>query len=148
METKKYIVTFVSAKGKLVLEYASRGAIWVLVRYECQAELTDEQHLWWAKRFPMLEVDIEFVKTQAKGRVNFALMPADLSFETFYKKYNDTMGKKKVAAKMWEGWNESQRIAAHTHHDNKYLPYLKANPSQAKKHINTYFNWLKENEVV
>lgn len=150
METKGFIIEFKNIPGKLVFKYAQRGALWFLVWYECQAELSAEQCEWVALRFPTMIEHVEMLKGKMGAKADIRELPADLSFETFYKKYADTAGKKKVAAAMWEGLNESQRLAVHEHHDKVYAPYLlqPQNRNMAKKHINTYLNHLKDNGLI
>ena len=150
METKSFTLTFKNVPGKLVFKYTQRGALWFLSWYECQAELNDEQCEWLSERFPTKLEHIDMVKNMLGNKAVITELPADLSFETFYKKYNDKLGKKKVAAAFWETLNESQRIAVHEHHDKEYLPYLAQpqNRFMAKKHINTYLNWLKDSQEI
>ena len=135
---RKYVLTSPDFTGELIFGYNSEG---VLVYFENKAELQDAHWLYLSKNMPF--VDTELPSIVKKGKLTEI---TDLSFERFWTDYKLKIGNKARAEKLWNGLQESERIAVFESLA-KYNYYLKTHQGIAKAHATTFLNQRRwENE--
>lgn len=91
-----------------VLTYNSAG--WLVgFALEPADAFTEKQYITFAERFPFHENNVNGWKSE---KTSVRLIPPDLSFETFYKQYNQKLGKKPTAEAIWNRMPETEKIKA------------------------------------
>src|SRR4051812_32933874 len=95
----KYILTSTEFQGELVFKFDLKGN---LIGFDMEgAQLSHEQHQGLLKGLPRNTSNL-LLWTKTKDHLKAVMIPLDLSFECFYKKYAFTHGNKKKAQANWE----------------------------------------------
>jgi hypothetical protein len=125
----KYIIHGQSFSGNVTLEYDCNDRL-KLILFEC--EMNDKQHEQFVRAIPLSEAD--FLNRATRSGVIFSTVPADLSFATFWQKYNYKVGDKARAEKLWNKLSESERVTALKSilHYNKFLQIKKLDKAYAE----------------
>lgn len=135
---RKYVLTSPDFTGELIFGYNSEG---VLVYFENKADLQDAHWQYLSKNMPF--VDTELAGIVKKGKLTEI---TDLSFARFWAAYNNKVGNKKRAEKLWVALQENERIAV-LEHLPKYNYYLKTHQGLMKAYPETFLNQRRwENE--
>ncbi len=107
MNGNTYIITSSSAGGEIIFRYDADG---MLIAYEMNADLTQEQYARLVATFPFQESDAKAMAEKPNSKVQ--LVPADLSFERFWNAYNYKEGKKVMAENSWKRLSTKDKAEA------------------------------------
>lgn len=133
MELFKVIITGPKIEGTIVIELDAEGT---LRKLSNDADLNDRQKEWLSNNFPMtLEKINEMV---AAGYIKAKVIECQISFESFWEKYNYKLGKKE-AKRFWDKLTEGDQIVAFMNID-PYDFYLIKNPQIQKLYPASYLN--------
>lgn len=134
----QYIIEFKKYNATGLYTFNEQGA---LVKYEFDPG-TFEQEQWnyYLQRFPHTINEVEGWKRLSKQleKVFVRAIQQDLSFESFYKKYNYTQGKKQSAIAIWNKMEDVEKARAIAYLAKYDMHLLQT--GQHKKHVNTYLN--------
>ena len=116
---KKYCVTSNYFLGELIFTYDFDGN---LKAFDIDAELSPTQRDYFFGTLPKTITELMEWPKRSKTMKILELKP-DLTFATFYKKYNCTYGDKKEAEKLWGKLSDTDRTRCHLvlPHYDKYL---------------------------
>lgn len=137
----KYLIEFPKSGTSLQAEYDEKG---MLIRsiFDAGAEpLSLEQFKWLFEHYPFSMKRLESYKSLASCKVSE--VATDTSFAAFWSEYANKMGNKKMAEKLWNGLEESERLKA-----LKYIPVLTQFSAQRgieKPYATTYLNQQRWN---
>lgn len=107
--TKNYLLTSSRFKGQILFKYHLNGG---LEAFEIQAELTEVQRTWLYHNFPLIDADLMHIAKAKGSTMKVVEVPADLSFEKFWKTYRHKVGKLERAKKLWEALPEAEKVSA------------------------------------
>jgi len=131
----KYHIEFTRFQACCIVEYDDTGRlISLLLEY---GVMTAE-----AKRFLFEKLPYDLVRLEAykkAANVKVSEVEQDLSFESFWNRYNNKFGKKPRAEKLWELLNDKDRMLAYKY-IQKYEQFLIQNPGINKKYPETYLS--------
>jgi hypothetical protein len=125
---RKFVIEGVHFAGQLVFGYNTEN---ICVFFSNEAELTTPQLKWLSANFPF--VDDQLPVTFPKSKIKEI---TDLSFETFWEVYDNKVGGKAIAEKLWNSLGEADKLNA-IDYMKKYNYHLKTT-GQAKAHPKTY----------
>lgn len=135
-----YSLTSPKFEGALLFRYDDKG--W-LIYYENKAQLDEGQLTFVLKNLPRGYGDLVDFATKTKSTTT--IIPQDLSFAVFWKKYDHKVGKKDRAEKLWNSYSETER-ANILKSISAYDAYL-AKTNQNKAYPETYLSQKRhENE--
>lgn len=103
---KKYVLTSPSFAGSVELGYDFNGH---LVFYSYAAEMSEKQLQWFLPRLPKNEVELNGLKAVVKGELKE--VPADLSFDAFWDKYDKKINRKRCEP-IWKKLTDAQKMQA------------------------------------
>lgn len=112
---KTYAITSQRFEGQILFKYGINGN---LIGFEIEAELSDVQLTWLYQRLPLTYPELVQFSKAPNSQMKLVEVPQDLSFETFWQRYNYKVGKAE-AEKAWGKLAEVdkslalQRIAAY-----------------------------------
>ncbi|QXU42073.1 hypothetical protein [Pedobacter sp. D749] len=139
----KYILTSPKFTGSVTFGYDSGG---FLVYFLNETEMTPIQKEWLLRKLPLGDGSLKEISKLIEG--DLKEVPADLSFETFWDKYDKKINRKRTEP-MWKKMPDAERMAA-IMNIKPYDSYLqrtgigKAHPENYLK--KEYFNveWHRE----
>ncbi|HRO75770.1 MAG TPA: hypothetical protein PLP27_06460 [Crocinitomicaceae bacterium] len=132
----KYLIDFPKQEASALFDYDTAGN---LVKYELTAgTFTPAQFEFLFSKFPIRLTDIDKWKQAKVPNVQIRAVADDLTFERFYKLYDQKFGKKPRAQKLWEALPDTERAKAIAH-IQKYNQFL-AQTNIAKKNADTYLS--------
>jgi len=134
MQTQKFILTSDKFKGEVLFEFTNL----LLTKYDTDnAELSDEQMLYFAKHLPRELAEIQAF-LQRSETAKFTEIKQEITFEMFWKKYDDKVNssKKKTLIK-WNKLSVNEQLKAY----NYIQKYFHSIPfGTRKKYAETYLN--------
>lgn len=80
---------------------------------------------------------MEHIKIFDGKKAHILFVPDQITFEMFWKKYQNTMGNKKRAQKIWDLMPQTEQLAAYGFIE-QYNNYLRQNPNLTKAYPDTY----------
>lgn len=129
-----YVITSDSLQGEIRIKYNLNG---FLVYLEITAQLSAEHYSrFFDEKKLYLEQNAIAMTKQPNSKV--VVVPEDLSFERFWKTYNNPEGKKKMTENCWKRLSDRAKIAALV-----YIPIYDRKLAQsgiAKAYPSTYLN--------
>ncbi len=135
----KYLLSTNKLKGELLFEYGEDG---IIAEFTCQAKLTEEQLIWLSKNFPVTESTL--ISQSKRFGWQLKKIEEDLSFESFWERYNHKVGNKKRAERLWNQLSKKEKAKAMAFL-KRYESYLNQNPGIAKLYPETYLNQQRWN---
>lgn len=102
-----YILTGAKFTGVIVFKFALNG---LLKAFKIEAELSQLQHRTILSKVPIHVSQVK--QLEQLGNVDIEEVPADLSFDNFWKTYGNYAGKKKACRQMWENLSQQDKTAA------------------------------------
>lgn len=129
---KKYILTSPKFTGSVNFGYDDGG---FLVLYHSETEMTDKQKEWLLKNLPLGSGNLEALSKLIDGQLKE--IPADLSFDTFWDKYDKKINRKRCEP-MWKKLNDASKMQAISN-VKPYDSYLQRT-GIAKAHPENYIN--------
>lgn len=102
----RYIITSRKFVGEIEVKFNSQSYI---CAFDIRAQLTGEQINYFLNNLPIREEGIDVFKSDT---VTIKMLPDDLTFESFWKRYDYKVGHKKKAEKMWERMSDAERMKA------------------------------------
>lgn len=131
----KYLIEFTRVKASVLVEYNDDGLMLnCIVNYGL---LSTQMIAYLLLNFPHTTVILEKYKTMDNVKVSESLI--DLSFESFYKLYNNKFGKKSRSEKLWDLLSDEEKIRA-LKYIQQYEQWLIMNAGIAKKYPETYLS--------
>lgn len=130
---KKYAITSTKFSGEIHYKFDESG---VFHSIEIFAALMSDHHKWFCENIPKTEARLLKMREQIAG-VTINEIPADLSFDAFWRAYNYKVGKKD-AEKAWKQTSEANKTLA-IQSIAKYDKWLETKP-QDKVYPSTYLN--------
>lgn len=141
---KKYILTSPMFTGSVTFGYNDDG---FLVLYQNETEMNPTQHSWLLANNPVNGQYLEQLAKRIKGQLKE--VPADLSFDTFWDKYDKKINRKRCEP-MWKKLSDAEKLQALTN-IKPYERYLersgfrgKADPENYLKKEYYAVDWAKE----
>lgn len=106
----KYLIKFNSSGATALFEYDEKGN---LIKYELDpGNFNEAQFEYFIDKFPKRLAFIEkWIEWKLKNVV-ITKVDEDLSFDAFYIKYNQKLGKKQTAIKIWDQMSDVERAKA------------------------------------
>ncbi len=117
--------------GQMIFGYDSEG---VLKYYQNDADLEVSHMVWLGNNFPFHVDDLP--RIVMKGSIKEI---TDLTFEYFWKEYNNKVGNRAQAEKLWRKLNDSDKIAVFDHLP-KYRYYLNTHQGIMQAYATTFLN--------
>jgi hypothetical protein len=131
----KYLIEFTRFEASLVVAYNEDDImIEAIVNY---GTMTFPVVYYLLQNFPLTIEILEKFKTMENVKVTKSLI--DLSFDTFYKLYNNKFGKKVRSEKLWSLLSDEEKIKA-LKYIQQYDQWLIMNAGIAKKYPETYLS--------
>ncbi len=94
-------------EGQILFKYNLNG---YLISFEVQAELDEAQLLYFYKLLPWTKSKLYSMQSLPGNEITITEIPADLSFEVFWNRYNNKVGKKNKVKQIWENLPEATRV--------------------------------------
>ncbi|MGQ1929590.1 hypothetical protein [Ornithobacterium rhinotracheale] len=106
MKERIFVMTSPKFQGSVTYHYAENGYLKILKN---EAQMDAELHGELLKKATPIHISqmLEMKKNIKHGKVEE--MPADLSFERFWKTYGNFAGKKKRCEQLWNALNDTER---------------------------------------
>ena len=136
----KYIITSPKIDGQIEMLYDQSQ---YCIFYNCDAQLSDTQYMWWAANFPFTVIALHDLARNATG-FTIVEVATPVTFDDFWEAYQNKEGSKIKAEGIWQKLNVGERIAA-IRYIVRYDKYLKAKGT-AKALPSTYLHgkyWVK-----
>lgn len=102
----KYLLHSNSFSGEVILHYNPDGC---LIFFEYNAEMTEQQQLWFYNNFPTTYSRLEQIIFKSKT-VILKPIQLDLSFQNFWDTYDYKIGHKSRAEKLWNAAKEVEKV--------------------------------------
>ena len=107
MRERIFLLTGSKFDGNVMFKFNLNG---YLILFKCNANLKDIQLKTLYKKIPLHLSQIK--QLNDLGDVDLEEIPADLSFDTFWKEYANYAGKKKACRQMWEKLSLADKTSA------------------------------------
>jgi len=106
----KYLMKFAKSGASAVFEYDQSGN---LIKYELDPQNFDQDMFeYFTQRFPKTLGIMQLWIDEKIKNVQIQKLEEDLSFDTFWLKYNMKLGKKQLAKKLWEDLPSTEKAKA------------------------------------
>jgi hypothetical protein len=128
---RKYLLTSPNFAGEMIFGYDADGQ---LKYYENNAELSTEHIYLLSTHFPFHVDNLSYLVK--KGSIKEI---TDLTFDHFWEAYNNKVGNKAAAEKIWVKLSEADRIAV-LDHLPKYRFYLQTHQGLMQAYPTTFLN--------
>lgn len=130
---KKYVLTSVNLVGSVVFGYEDSG---LLVFYDASpAEMSEKQLVAVLKYLPREEAELQALADKTKCTLE--LLPEDLSFDTFWDRYDKKINRKRCEP-MWRKLNDAEKLEA-IRNIKPYEAYLERTGFRGKVDPDNYF---------
>jgi len=141
---QKYLMKSQSFEGTVTFGFDAEG---MLKFYDNESEMNQEQSAWLLRNFPFSLEHLKQVQSKIKGKLEE--IPADLSFEVFWKAYNHKRNKIRCEP-IWKKMKDTERLEC-LMNIKSYENYLrrsgiaKLNPENYLKRKEYLNNWNQIN---
>ena len=131
---KTFLMTSPAWKGDIKLQYNDMD---MLLSCDLQnAQLNQQQHLWFLKRIPTGLDDLKLLIANSTAKLHE--VNQEITFDTFWKRYNDKdRSSKKKTEKIWNRLSVADQVKAYV-----YISTYESNRPKGteKKYAETYLN--------
>jgi hypothetical protein len=131
----KYLIEFTRFEASIICEFNEKGLLSSLsIDY---GKMEQQQIVYLLQNIP---VDLPRVTVYSKTKnVKVTDVPADISFNAFWSKYNYKVGKKARAETMWNALTNESKVKA-LNNIAKYTQWLAQHPTIEKQYPTTYLS--------
>lgn len=131
----KYLIEFTRFEASIICEFNEKGLLSSLsIDY---GNMEQQQIVYLLQNIP---VDLPRVTVYSKTKnVKVTDVPADISFNAFWSKYNYKVGKKARAERMWDALTNESKVKA-LNNITKYTQWLAQHPTIEKQYPTTYLS--------
>ena len=138
METS-YLVTHKQTGKTMLFTYDLNG---LLTAFKLDFNMTASTVEFYRQNFPFTLGDLAYFKQNAQFRVD--ILQQDLSFDNFWKTYNNKVGNKPRAEKLWNALTDNDKAKA-LNYIRQYDNHLILNQGLTKLYPETYLNQKRFN---
>lgn len=133
---RKYMLTKPTISGEMLVTYNEEGD---LIKWELNADLTPIQRHWFATHAPLnMSMLTEIVGFTEMTMTEVTVTP-DLTFAYFWDAFNNKVGDKRRAEKLWNKLSDGEKMAAISAIP-RYYRYLSVNTYLSPTHPATWLH--------